>query len=136
MFTSKETSYQKYQEYIKPDWAPPNYLFGPVWSVLYILIFISFSFVLVKCWQRKVPFHLVLPFVLNIFFNLMFTPIQFGIQNNLLASLDIVFVWATLLWGMFSIYKRYKWVAVIQIPYFLWVSFATVLQFTITYLNF
>jgi len=76
-----------------------------------------------------------LPFILNLFFNLIFTFIQFGLKNNYLAALDIVFVLGTLIWAMIVIYPYVKWVTYIQIPYLLWVVFATVLQLTITYLN-
>jgi len=76
-----------------------------------------------------------LPFLLNLIFNFAFTPIQFGLKNNYLAALDILLVLATLIWAMAVIYPHARWIAYIQIPYLLWVSFATVLQLTITYLN-
>ena len=124
-----------YQELIKPDWAPPASLFGPVWSVLYILITISFGFVFYKVTKGELPKRFALPFILNLIFNLAFTPIQFGLQNNLLAAIDILLVLVTILWIIKVSYPRFKWVALIQIPYLLWVSFATVLQLTITHLN-
>ncbi|MCX6797862.1 MAG: tryptophan-rich sensory protein, partial [Candidatus Falkowbacteria bacterium] len=70
-----------------------------------------------------------------IIFNLSFTPLQFGLKNNLLAGLDILLVLITLIWAMVAIYPYLHWVTYIQIPYLLWVSFATLLQLTITYLN-
>ena len=124
-----------YTQYIQPSWAPPAYLFGPVWTVLYILILVSFSMVLYRHFQGRLPFAVVLPFILNVVFNLAFTPIQFGLQNNLLASVDILLVLGTLVWALVAIYPRIRWVALVNIPYLLWVSFATVLQLTITWLN-
>jgi tryptophan-rich sensory protein len=129
-------NYTKYQEFIKPDWAPPAWLFGPVWTVLYVLIFISFSYVFYQYLKGKVSFKFILPFILNLFFNLIFTPIQFGLENNLLAFADIVLVLVTLVWIIKSSWKKYSWVSVMNIPYLLWVSFATFLQATVTYLNF
>jgi len=76
-----------------------------------------------------------LPFILNIIFNLAFTPLQFGLKNNILAAVDILLVLATLVWAMIAIYPHAQWIAYVQIPYLMWVLFATVLQFTITYLN-
>lgn len=125
----------QYTEWLKPSWAPPSYLFGPVWSVLYLLIAISFGFVFYKVWIGELPKIVLVPFILNLIFNLAFTPLQFGLQNNLLASIDILFVLATLVWSLVVVKAYIPWVTFINIPYLLWVSFATVLQLTITWLN-
>lgn len=128
-------TYDWYQQLIKPFWAPPSWLFGLVWTVLYILIAISFGKVFLMLWQKKIGFLIALPFILNLIFNFAFTPIQFGLKNNLLAGIDIILVLATLIWAMFAIYPHARWIMYIQIPYLIWVSFATGLQLTITYLN-
>jgi tryptophan-rich sensory protein len=128
-------AYNWYSQLIKPTWAPPSWLFGPVWSVLYVLIAISFGKVFIMAFQKQIPLIIILPFILNLFFNFIFTYIQFGLKNNLLAGIDIFFVLSTLVWAMMAIYPYMKWVTYIQIPYLLWVIFATVLQFTVTYLN-
>ena len=128
-------TYSWYQQLIKPFWSPPANVFGPVWTFLYILIAISFGSVFKMFFQKQIPFLILLPFILNLVFNLAFTPIQFGLKNNLLAAVDILLVLATLIWAIISIYPVSKWLAHIQIPYLLWVSFATILQLTITYLN-
>jgi len=86
-------------------------------------------------WQKVIPLIVVLPFVLNLIFNFSFTYIQFGLKNNFLAGIDILLVLITLIWAMIAIFPYVKWVTCIQIPYLLWVSFATILQLTITYLN-
>lgn len=124
-----------YSELIRPDWAPPAWVFGPVWSVLYFLIALSFGYVFYKVLRGDWPAYVALPFVLNLVFNFAFSPIQFGLQNNLLASIDIVLVLATIGWMFYVIFPLVPWVVYINIPYALWVSFATVLQLTITYLN-
>jgi tryptophan-rich sensory protein len=128
-------TYNWYSQLIKPSWAPPSWLFGPVWTVLYILIAISFGKVFYLAWQKQLPLLVALPFGLNLIFNLTFTPLQFGLKSNLLAAVDILLVFGTLIWAMIAIYPHARWLAYIQIPYLLWVSFATVLQLTITYLN-
>lgn len=128
-------TFTTYSELIKPSWSPPAYLFGPVWSVLYILIAISFGYVFYQVAKKKLPAIVAWPFALNLIFNIAFTPIQFGLKNNLLASIDILLILITLLWAIKVIYPKIRWIAYIQIPYLLWVAFATALQLTITYLN-
>ena len=130
-----DNSYNWYSQLIKPSWAPPGWLFGPVWTFLYALIVISFGMVFYRVFTGKLPWIVALPFALNLLFNLAFTPLQFGLKNNFLAAIDILLVLATLIWAIIVIYPHLRWVAYLQIPYLLWVSFATVLQLTITYLN-
>lgn len=129
------STYNWYSQLIKPSWAPPSWVFGPVWMVLYILIAFSFGTVFVMAWKRNISFSVALPFILNLVFNFAFTPLQFGLKNNLLAGVDILLVCGTLIWSMIAIYPRVRWVAYMQIPYLLWVFYATVLQATITFLN-
>ena len=124
-----------YSSIVKPSWAPPSWLFGPVWSVLYAIIAVSFGAVFYKVFTKQLPFAIALPFILNLIFNFAFSPIQFGLKNNILAAIDILLVLATLIWSLYTIYPHMRWVALVNIPYLLWVSFATVLQITITILN-
>lgn len=128
-------TYNWYSQLLKPTWAPPSWIFGPVWTVLYIGIAISFGKVFLMAWEKQIGLIVALPFLLNIIFNIAFTPLQFGLKNNLFAAIDIILVLTTLIWAIIAIYPHAKWIAYMQIPYLLWVSFATVLQITITYLN-
>ena len=124
-----------YQQLVKPNWAPPSWLFGPVWTLLYAIIAVSFGYVGFIFFKGRISFLTLLPFILNLVFNVAFTPIQFGLKNNWLASLDILLVLGTLIWALIAIYPHVRWVSYVNIPYLLWVSFATVLQLTITMLN-
>lgn len=128
-------SFTWYQQLIKPSWAPPSWLFGPVWSVLYVIIIVTFGYVGYLFFKKQLPFLVVTPFVLNVLFNIIFTPIQFGLKNNALAALDIILILVTLLWALVAVYPYVAWVTYANIPYLLWVAFATVLQVTITFLN-
>ncbi len=124
-----------YELLIKPYWAPPAWLFGPVWTILYTIIAITFGTVFYKTLKKQIPLSVATPFALNIIFNLLFSPIQFGLKNNLLATIDISLVLITLIWAITVSYKHIKWVALANIPYLLWVSFATILQIIITFFN-
>lgn len=130
---SKATEW--YGELIKPEWAPPSWVFSPVWSVLYVIIAVSFGYVFYKIWNGETPRFVLWPFVLNLIANAAFTPIQFGLRSNVLASVDILLVLGTLIWAMILIYPYARFVTYAQVPYLLWVSFATILQLTITYQN-
>lgn len=131
-------SYNWYSQLIKPTWSPPSWIFGPVWTVLYAIIAISFGTVFYKAFTKQIPWMVALPFVLNLVFNFSFTYLQFSLKNNFLASLDILLVLGTLVWALLVVWYTVpdlRWVVYVNIPYFLWVSFATCLQLTITYLN-
>lgn len=124
-----------YQLLSKPSWAPPSWLFGPVWSALYIIIFISFGVVFYKAGTRQLGLLIALPFVLNLIFNFAFTPLQFGLKSNLLASADILLTLITLVWALIAVYPQLRWVTWVNLPYLAWVAFATVLQLTILVMN-
>lgn len=132
---SQNYNYINYADYIKPTWAPPSWLFGPVWTLLYIIIAVSFGYVFYLYFKKKIKFNIALPFILNLIFNFLFTPLQFGLQSYILGGIDILLVLITLIWGMKNIYKINKKVSYWNIPYLVWVSFATTLEFTIIYLN-
>ena len=131
----ENNTYNWYSTLIKPTWAPPSWLFGPVWSVLYAIIAVTFGTVFYKAFTKQIPWFVALLFALNLIFNFSFTYFQFELKNNLLASIDILLVLSTLIWALVAIYPHIKWIAFANIPYLLWVSFATILQLTITWIN-
>lgn len=131
-------TYNWYSQLIKPEWAPSSWIFGPVWTILYIIIAYTFGTVFYRAFSGKVAWIVALPFGLNLLFNLVYTPIQFGLKNNLLAAADILLVLGTLIWALYAIWhtsENLKWIVYANIPYLVWVSFATCLQLTITFLN-
>lgn len=124
-----------YQNLKKPCWAPPGWLFSPVWTVLYILIIISFGSVFYDTYTGDLPYMVAIPFALNLLFNLIFPPIQFRLQNNYLSSADVLIILITLIWSMSVIFPYQPWIMWINVPYLLWVSFATILQLAVSYMN-
>lgn len=125
-----------YQLIEKPFFAPPPEAFGIAWSILYPIIFLSFGYVCFLIIKKKIPAMAALPFGINLVANFLFSPLQFLLQNNVLATIDIFVVLLSLLWCIVGIWKYSHVIALVQIPYLLWVSFATVLQVSITWLNF
>ncbi len=85
--------------------------------------------------RRKLRWPVAIPFAINLLANVAFTPILFGLRNLPLAALDIAVVWLTILWAMKAIWPHHRWIALAQIPYLVWVTIASVLQFTITWNN-
>lgn len=131
-------TYNWYSQLIKPSWAPPSWIFGPVWTVLYAIIALTFGTVFYKAWSGQISLKVAIPFFLNLVFNFAFTPIQFGLKNNLFAAVDIFLVLVTLVWALLGLWyavPSLRFVVYANIPYLLWVSFAMSVQFTITYLN-
>jgi len=124
-----------YEKLSKPSWSPPARLFGPVWTVLYLGILITYGAAAVMFANSQIAWFVFLPFLLNILFNILFTPIQFVLKKNNLALIDILLILATLIWALIRIYPFAPWILWVNIPHLLWVSFAAVLQASITWLN-
>ena len=124
-----------YSNLDKPNWAPQESVFGTVWSILYPIIFAVNIYVFYLYASGKISWLVALPFWLNLVFNLIFSPIQFGLSNNALAMLDIYLVLATIVWAMVAIWSTSKIASLAFAPYLIWVCIATVLQTYITFRN-
>ena len=124
-----------YDSLVKPSWTPEPATIGLVWQTLYPIIFVTFAFVFIQAIRKKVPWKVTVPFIVNLAANLAFTPIQFGLRSLVLAAVDILVVWASIVWIIVVIWKYYRWVAIAQVPYLAWVSIATVLQLSISWNN-
>ncbi len=85
--------------------------------------------------RGKVAWKVAVPFAINLVANLLFMPIFSGLRYVPLAAADILIVWATIIWCVVAVWPVYKWVGAAQVSYFLWVSIATVIQLSITWMN-
>jgi len=126
---------ETYKAYKRPPLSPPPFLFGIVWPFLYLLIAISYGFVFYQALKGNVPGLIVIPFIINLAANGLFTYFQFKLKNNFLAALDIIITLATIVLVMILIWPYYPWVSYFQIPYLIWVTFATYLQLGVFILN-
>ena len=124
-----------YESLAKPSWTPAPETIGLIWQILYPIIVVSFGFVFVQAFRGKLPWRVALPFAINLVANLLFTPIEFGLRNLTLATVDILIVWTTIIWSVLAVKRYYAWVAWAQLPYFVWVSIATTVQIAITAMN-
>jgi len=106
-----------------------------IWTVLYPIIAVAYGFVIVQVIRQQMPARVIVPVAINIAANLAFTPIQFGLRNLPLATVDIFIVLATILWSMWWIWPHARWPVYALVPYLAWVSTATVLQVSITLMN-
>ncbi|MBD3311125.1 MAG: tryptophan-rich sensory protein [Candidatus Magasanikbacteria bacterium] len=119
----------------KPFFTPPNWLFGPVWISLYILMGISVYLIWQKAEKNKKAKKLVWLFWVHLIFNATWSIVFFGLQNIGLAFLNIIIIWILILVLMWKFEKINKVSAWLLVPYMLWVSYATVLNLAIWFLN-
>ena len=124
-----------YDSLSKPSWTPAPATISLIWTILYPVICISFGFVFVQAARKRLTWRVALPFAVNLVANLLFMPIFAGLRSVPLAAVDILIIWATILWCVVAVWPHYRWVAIAQVPYFVWVSIATVLQLSITAMN-
>lgn len=124
-----------YADLIKPSFNPPNWLFGPVWTGLYILMGISLFLIWRKDLKKKNVRFAFWLFIMHLALNTLWSVIFFGAKNVTLAMFDIFILWlmiAALIYCFYEIDKKAAWLLV---PYFFWVSFATLLNYSIWILN-
>lgn len=122
-----------YPSIIKPEWNPPAWVFGPVWTVLYILMGIAFALV----WNSSHPKKSVAMgiFAAQFLLNLLWTPLFFGLHWMGIAFMEILLLWVMIIVTIVLFYPVQKVAAFLLIPYLAWVSFASVLNGTLWYLN-
>lgn len=123
-----------YQYLEKPAFNPPNYLFGIVWPVLYALMGVSLFLIWVSPPHPRKRIAYV-AFSVQLALNFFWSFIFFNFREPAWALAEIVVLWVCILWMIRTFYLIRKWAAVLQIPYLLWVTFATVLNAAIWLLN-
>ncbi len=123
-----------YQTIQKPSWNPPNWVFGPVWTTLYALMGIAMYLIWTqpRSEQRQRALHLnAAQLILNFFWSLIF----FNLHAIVWALIEIIILWVLIVRTMFAFDRVYKPAAWLLLPYIVWVTFATILNGTIWWLN-
>jgi tryptophan-rich sensory protein len=124
-----------YQFLEKPALNPPNWVFGPVWTSLYILMGVALFLVWKKGWKDKKVKIAINIFLIQLVLNALWSILFFGLQNPLLAFMEIVILWILIVVTMEKFYHISKPAMGLLIPYLLWVSFAGYLNASIWLLN-
>jgi translocator protein len=123
-----------YARLLKPAWNPPNWVFGPVWTMLYIMMAMAAWLV----WKRGGWADQALPlslFLAQLFFNALWSPLFFGLRHPALGLVDIVLLWLALLATVGAFWKARPLAGALLLPYLAWVTFAAVLNFALWRLN-
>ncbi|MBI2611239.1 tryptophan-rich sensory protein [Candidatus Gottesmanbacteria bacterium] len=124
-----------YATLAKPFFSPPNWIFGPVWTVLYFMM----GYAAYLIWERGINKNLVktalLFFVIQLFLNSLWSFLFFGLHSPILGFIDIIVLWIFILLTILKFSKISKVAAYLLIPYFFWVSFASLLNVSIIILN-
>jgi len=117
----------------KPFFNPPNWIFGPVWTLLYVLMGISLYIVWTKGFKKNK--EAIIWFAAQLILNILWSILFFGLKSPLLAFVEIILLWIAILITLIKFYKVSKQSAYLLIPYLAWVGFAAILNFSIFYLN-
>jgi len=123
-----------YQTIKKPSWNPPSKVFAPVWTILYIMMAVTGWLI----WERLPQKVFSVPmtfFFIQLVLNALWSGIFFALRSPGWAFLEIILLWAFIVLTMISFWTVYWIAGVLFLPYFLWVSFAAFLNFTIWRLN-
>ena len=122
-------------ELIKPVWQPPNYLFAPVWTILYILMGVAAGYVVSQGWSKKEVKIATGIFLIQLVLNVLWSYLFFGWHMLMAATIDIVALFVMICFMMYLFYHIKHVAAYLLIPYVLWVAFAAVLCATIWIMN-
>ena len=124
-----------YESLNKPFFAPPNWIFGPVWTLLYFLMGVAFFLIWKQGWEKKKVKTAGLFFLAQLALNFIWSPIFFGLRAPFLALIMIMGMWVLIILTMKFFYPLSRVAFYLLIPYLLWVSFATLLNAALVILN-
>ena len=120
-----------YSEIILPSFNPPSWVFGPVWTTLYIFMSVAAWF----AWKKTSDKKILQIYFIHLFFNSIWSVIFFGFHQIFIALIDLVIILIFIIWLMRIYYHVNRISFLLMIPYLLWSSYALILNATISYLN-
>ncbi len=134
LFTSPAIS-TWYSMIQKPSFNPPSWIFAPVWILLFLLMGISLYLVWSKGLDYKGARVAIYIFFVQLVLNILWSILFFALQSPLFAFIEIIILWLAILMTIISFYRVSKIAAYFLLPYILWVSFASILNFSILIIN-
>jgi translocator protein len=134
LFTLKEIT-TWYVYLAKPGWAPPNWIVGPIWSTLYILIVTSLFLIWRKGLERKDVQVAILVFAVQLIINVIWSLVFFGSHSIFGGLIMVMLLWVAIIINIFVFYRISKPAGLLLIPYLVWVTIATYLQYYLFILN-
>jgi benzodiazapine receptor len=123
-----------YESLAKPTWNPPNAVFGPVWTLLYVLMGVAAWLVWKRAGFRKAGTALTL-FVAQLVLNGLWSYLFFGLHRMAAAFVDIVVLWLAILAVAVLFWRRVRAAGVLMVPYLAWVGYASFLNFALWQMN-
>ena len=120
-----------YSEIILPSFNPPSWVFGPVWTVLYIFMSVAAW----SAWNKAPKKKILQIYFIHLFFNSIWSVLIFGFHQIFIALIDLIIILIFIIWLMKIYYQINKISFLLMIPYLLWSSYALVLNANIFYLN-
>jgi tryptophan-rich sensory protein len=123
-----------YAELAKPEWTPPDWIFGPVWTLLYLMMAIAAWMVWRKAGaaRGRRPFTL---FGIQLALNVLWSVLFFGLRSPGIAAVEVLLLWAAIAWTLSAFWRWSRWAGVLMVPYLVWVGYAAVLNWAIWSLN-
>ncbi len=122
---------QRYAALNRPAWAPPGWLFGPVWTLLYATIALAGWLV----WHQVGIGWPLVPYAVQLVLNAIWTPIFFDAGAYGLAAVDIILLWCAVAVTVVVFHQVHRAAAVLLLPYWAWTTFATALNLAIWWAN-
>ncbi len=119
----------------KPDFNPPNWVFGPVWTTLYLLMGVSLYIVWGRGFEKKEVRYAIKIFAVQLVLNSLWSILFFGLRSPLMALVEIFILWFFIFYSILLFNRISKKSAILLMPYIMWVSFAAVLNYFIWLLN-
>ena len=124
-----------YASLTKPPFSPPNWLFAPVWTILYILMGIAAFLIWKRGWREKRVLSGLILFLIQLVFNTLWSIFFFGFKSPFVGVIIIIVLWFLILFTILEFFKVSRVASYLLIPYILWVTFASVLNISVLLLN-